>query len=214
MPTLRARERGFERDDCHVQFPPLSAEGYPAFAVDFIKRSAEVTRGSYSTTADLVGKSTLADLTPGVFSSALRTVMGHASQSMPGTDSSIRAVSAADTGAARRIAVMSVASRIGSPSVEKRRVPRKRKKRNDDDQHGPENRPLAAAHAWVRAGLVRLASLRRPVELPVSCAEECNRGEHEYGAGGFKCRERRHPGAAYPERNEHERADAAKRFPG
>src|SRR5712691_12463307 len=113
MPTLRARERGFERDDCHVQFPPLSAEGYPAFAVDFIKPSRVVTRGSYSTTADLVGRSTLADLTPGVFSSALRTVMGHASQSTPGTDSSMRAVSADKTGTASRKAVMNVASLMG-----------------------------------------------------------------------------------------------------
>src|SRR5881396_1425100 len=172
MPALRTRQRGFERDDCHVQFPLLTAERYPAFAVDSIKRSGEVTRGSYSTTADLVGKSTLADLTPGVFSSALRTVIGHASQSMPGTDSSIREMSAAKTGTASRKAVTNVAGLMRSPSVEKRCVPRKRQKRNDDNQHGPENHPLAAAHAQVRAVLVRLASLGRPVEPPVGRPKE------------------------------------------
>src|SRR5216117_2940366 len=211
MPALRTGERGFERDDCHVQFPLLTAERYPAFAVDSIKRSGEVTRGSYSTTADLVGKSTLADLTPGVFSSALRTVMGHASQSMPGTDSSTRAVSAAKTGTASRKTVMNVASLMGSPSVEKGRIPGKRQKRNDESQQGPEDRPLAAAHPRVRAGLVRLASLGRAVELPVGCPKECKRGQHERGTEGLKCSERRHPGTAYPDRNEREGADAAKR---
>src|SRR5574337_1259641 len=64
----------------------MMVEGQPTFAVALLKASALVFASSKVTTASRFSKLTAAFCTPATLDRAFLTVIGHASQVMPGTD--------------------------------------------------------------------------------------------------------------------------------
>src|SRR5258708_19636954 len=107
--------------------------------------------------------------TPSTLASAFLTVIGHAAQVIPGTDS-VTVWVAAHTGAitAARAREANSLFMVNSRLVEKRHDVGKAER--DQNQHGdrPKNQSIRRAHLRNRAHFTRLASGSGPVDAPIA----------------------------------------------
>src|SRR5882724_305138 len=193
----------------------FTTDGYPALVVAFCKTSTVVLASLNVTTASFLSRLAATFSTPSTFFNALLTVMGHASQSMPGTLSVTVLLSAYAGGSAAnptKVAPTNTIERsfIMLSLVKEAGGIRKNQCDHHHRGHDPEHRFVDAAGFGNGAQSPRLACFGRGrrVNLPVGEDHADKRNADGVGTIRLERHEVRDPCAADAHGDQHQRAQA------
>src|SRR5258707_9408756 len=193
----------------------FTTDGYPALVVPFCKTSTVVLASLNVTTASFLSRLAATFSTPSTFFNALLTVMGQASQSMPGTLSVTVLLSAYAGGSATnptKVAPTNTIERsfIMLSLVKEAGGMRKSQCDRHDRRHHPEHHSVDSAGLGNGTESPRLARLGRGRRINLSVGEDHADKRDADGVGTIRLE--RHevgdPDAADTHGDQHQRAQA------
>src|SRR5712671_6581527 len=193
----------------------FTTDGYPALVVAFCKTSTVVLASLNVTTASFLSRLAATFSTPSTFFNALLTVMGHASQSMPGTLSVTVLLSAYAGGSAAnptKVAPTNTIERsfIMLSLVKEAGGIRKNQCDYNHRRHHPEHHSVDSADLRNGTESPRLARFgrRRRINLPVGEHHADKRNADGVGTIRLERHEVRDPCTADAHGDQHQRAEA------
>src|SRR6266851_1889630 len=193
----------------------FTIDGYPALAVALRKASTVVLASLNVTTASFLSRLAATFSTPSTFFNALLTVMGHASQSMPGTLSVTVLLSAYASGSAMNPTKVAPTNTIERSFIKLSLVKeagdiRKNQCDHHHRRHHPEHHSVHSAGLRNGAESPRLARFgrRRRINLSVGEDHADKRNADGIGAVRLEGYEVGDPGAADAHGDQHQRTQA------
>src|SRR5712691_10821396 len=193
----------------------FTTDGYPALVVAFCKTSTVVLASLNVTTASFLSRLAATFSTPSTFFNALLTVMGHASQSMPGTLSVTVLLSAYAGGSATNTTKVAPTNTIERSFIMLSLVKetggiRKNQCDHHHRRHHPEHHSVDSAGLRNGTESPRLARFGRGRRINLSVGEDHADKRHADGIGAVRLEgcEIGDPCAADAHGDQHERTQA------